>query len=86
MAVDAGAAMTRDVLEYRQHAALDQPLANRPGEARDPVGIAAIGAVADHRVGAGNRQIEHRQAVDGDAEPRKVIGDQPSAEPRRLLG
>ena len=52
----------------------------------DPVGIAAISAVADHQVGAGNRQIEHRHAVDGDAEPREIVGDQPSAEPRRLPG
>ncbi len=86
MAVDPGAAVARDVLEDRQHAAGEQPLAHRPAEASDAVGLGAIGAVADHRIGAGAGQVEHRQAVDGDAEPSQIVGDQAGAEPGRLGG
>ena len=46
-------------------------------------GSVAIGAVADHRIGAGNRHVGDRQAIDVDAERRKIGGDQAGAKPRR---
>ena len=85
MAVDPGAAVPGNVLEDRQHAACEQPLAQRQAETRDPLRLDAIGAVADHRIGPGNRQVEHRKAIDGDAELGEIVGDQPGAEPGRLL-
>ena len=67
------------------------PPASRPSQTARPScatrpGSVAVGAVADHRVRPGNRQVEHRQAIDGDAEPVEVVGDQPRAEPGRHLG
>ena len=86
MAVDASAAVTRNVLENGQDAAFQQTVAHRSGEPHDTIRIAAVRAVADYRIGAGNRQIEHRHTIDGDAEPHQIIGDQPGADPSRLTG
>ncbi len=83
MAVDAGAAMAGYVLKDRQDGAVEQPRTHGAGEARDPFRIAPISPVADHRIRASHRNIEHRQAINGDAEPRQIVGDQPSAEAGR---
>ncbi len=84
MAVDLGPAMAGDVLDDRQNAAGQHALAHRTAEVRDPLRLCAIGAVADHRVGARSRQVEHRQRVDRDAERGEIVGHQPSAEPGRF--
>ena len=86
MAVDPGAAMAGNVLDDRQHAALEQPLAHRSGKLRDATRLGSVGPVADHRIRPGNRQVEHRQAIDRDAELFEIVGDQPRAEPGRQLG
>ena len=83
MAVDASAAMARNVLKDRQDSAFEQPRAHSSGQARDPFPIAPIGPVADHRIRCGHRDIQDRQAIDGDAEPRQVVGDQPGAKASR---
>ncbi len=83
MAVDAGAAMAGYVLDDRQDGAVEQPRTHGAGEARDPFRIASIGPVADHRIRPRHREIQHRQAINGDPEPRQVVGDQPSAEAGR---
>ena len=57
------------------------PSAMARGDGRHSPGVVAIGAVADHRVGAGDRHVGQRQAIDGDAEGDEVGGDQPA--PRR---
>src|SRR5271170_4476 len=85
VAVDSGAAVTRYVLDDREHATLDQTLAHRSGEARHTLRVGPVGAVADHRIGSGCGQVEYRKASDGDAEPSKVVGDQAGAEPGRML-
>ena len=54
VAVGRGAAVAGHVLEHRQHAALHQPCGDRRRRSPRPCsGVVAIGAVADHRVGAG---------------------------------
>jgi len=68
VAVDPGAAMPGDMLDDRQHTAAQEPLAEGAAEARHPRRRGAEGAVADHRVGVTHRQIEHRRAIDGDAD------------------
>ncbi len=85
MAVDPGAAVPRNVLEDGQHAALDQPLAHRQAKTRHAVGLSPVGAVPDYQVGAGNRQVEHRKAVDGDAKSAEIVGDKAGAKTRCLL-
>ena len=86
MAVDPGAAVTGDMLDDGQHAALEQPLADRSAEPRDAPRLGAICSVADHRVGAGHRKIEHRQAIDVMPRWSEIVGDQPRAETGRRLG
>ena len=60
-----------------------RPSAMAPSDGRDLVRRRAIGAVADHPVGAGDRHVGERQAIDIDAERGEVGRDQPGAEPRR---
>ena len=84
VAVGGGAAVAGDVLEHRQHAAgragLRRPRARSPRPCRR----VAVGAVADHRVGAGDRHVGERQAIDVDADRREIGGDQARAETGRL--
>ena len=68
MAVGRRAAVAGQVLEHRQHAALQETVRNRSGNGRDLRGRVAIGAVADHRVGTRDRHIGERQAIHVDAE------------------
>ena len=82
MGVGGGAAVTGNVLEHRQHAALLQPGRDGAGDGGDLVGRGAIGAVADHGVGALDRDIGQRQAVDGNAEVDQIGGDQARRQPR----
>ena len=86
MAVDPSAAVTGDVLDDRQHSALEQPFADRSAKTGDAVGLASIGPVTDHRIGARDRKIEHRQAANGDVQLRKIVGDQPCPEMGGGLG
>ena len=46
--------------------------------------VSAVGAVADDVVGAGLRHVQHRRAVDVDADGGEVVGDQPRAQPGDL--
>ena len=87
MAVDRGAAVAGDVLDDRQHAAGQQALADGAAERRDARGLVAVGAVADHGVGAGAR-AGRAPAAQSTVMPSaaEIVGDQPRAEPRRLLG
>ncbi len=81
VAVGGGAAVAGDVLEHRQHAAVGEARGDGSGDRGDLFRRLAIGAVADHGVGAADRHVGKRQAVDVDAERQKVGGDQPGAEP-----
>ena len=56
------------------------PSATAARQRRDLARRVAIGAVADHGVGAGNRQVGNRQAIHVDADGSEVGGDQASAE------
>ena len=82
MAVGIGAAVAGDVLEHRQHAARHQARRHRAADRGDLLRRAAIGAVADHGIGAARRNIGDRQAVDVDSERQEIAGDQPRAETR----
>jgi len=86
MTVDAGAAVAGYVLDDRQDSALEQSSTYGAGEARDAFRVAPVGALADHRIRPGYREIQYRQAVHGDPELRQVVGDQASAEAGRRLG
>ncbi len=81
VAVGAGAAMTGQVLEHRQDAAGQQALRDRAGDGRDLCRLGSIGAVADHRVAAGDRNVGQRKAVDVDPKNTEVCRDQVTAEP-----
>ena len=84
VAVIAGAAVPRNVLDDRQDPAVKQAVADRPSERRDAGRIGAPGAVADDRIGAGKRQVENRRGIDGDAEFGEIVGDQPRRQTRRF--
>ena len=83
---NAGAAVAGYVLDDRQHAAFEEPVARRSGKLGDAVRLGTVGSVADHRMRPGNWNVEHRQAVDRDAEISEIVGNQPGTEPDRNLG
>ena len=70
MAVGGRPAMARQVLEHRQHAAGHEALGDGAGDGRDLGRFMTVGAVSDHRIGAGDRNIGQRCAIDIDAEDR----------------
>ena len=71
VAVVGGAAVPRDVLDDRQHAAGHASPPPPPRPARPPAsGRRAVGAVADDVVAARRGHVEHRRAVGVDAERR----------------
>ena len=89
MAVGPRPAVSGNMFDDRQHAAVEQPLRRRAAEPRDLGRRAAIGAVADDIMGAVHRDVEHRQAIDIDPDLAQIMGDEPRAEPDeagRLLG
>ena len=49
-------------------------------------GEIAIAAIADHRMASRLRDVQHRQAVDGDAQRMEIIGHQPRHLAQRLEG
>ena len=61
----------RDMLEHRQNALGQQALGDRARQRGDLVRRLPIGAVADDRVGAGDRHIRDRQAIHVDADARR---------------
>ena len=81
MAVGSGTAMAGNMLDDGKHAAGDEPLRGRPAADRDRVGRVPVGPVRDHRIGAGNGNIEHRKAIDRDAERSQVMRDEARPEP-----
>ena len=81
VAVHAGAAMPGQVLEHRQNAAGQQALRDRPGDGGDLAGLSSIGAVADHRVGAGDQNIGQRKAVNVYPKNTELCRDQVTSEP-----
>ena len=85
MAVDAGAAMAGHVFKDRQNGTVEQPRTDGACKNRDPFRIAPVGSVADHRIRPDCRAIQDRQAINGDVEPRQIIGDQTGAEAGRHL-
>ena len=80
MAVGGGAAVSGDVLEHRQNAPGQQAIGDRARQRRDLVCRLPIGAVADDRVGAGNRNIRDRQAIHVDTDRNQVLSHQTGAE------
>jgi len=68
--------MSRNVLDYRRHAA-----ANRPSSAARPKhghlrGPGAKSAVADHRVGLRQSQVQARRAIGVETQGHQFVGDQ----------
>ena len=82
----AGAAMARQVLEHRQDAAGHAAPARSRRRWRRPCRLGAIGAVADHRVAAGDRNVGDRQAVDVDAKSAQVCRDQMAGQAEQRPG
>ena len=76
--------MPGNVLDHRQHAAVEEPLANRIAEQRRQIGGRPGGTIADDRVGVGLRHVQHRGAIDGDAQGRKLGGGDAGVEACRL--
>jgi hypothetical protein len=80
MRIRGGAPMPGNMLENRQYAALFQPLCHGASDGRDLVRLGSVGPVANHRIGACNRHIRQRQAIDGDAKLNEVRRHQPRAQ------
>ena len=66
MAVGAGAAMARHMLDHTGNAARGEPVQHCPAERGDLHWLGPEGAVADDRVCAGMEQVEHRRGIDVD--------------------
>ncbi len=81
VAVAGRAAVAGNVLHHGQHAAGHQPVGHRAADLGHRRRRGAVGAVADDVVGAGYRNVEHRRAIDVDADILEVVRHQPGAEP-----
>ena len=66
MAVGAGAAVPRHVLDDRQHAAGQKAFDDGATEVGDLLGLVGVGACADHRMGEFVGDVEHGRAIDAD--------------------
>jgi hypothetical protein len=74
--------MARQVLQDRENTTCLQALGNGLGNSRHLAGLIAIGAIANDRVGTFQGHIGERQAINIDAERRKVGRNQVAGEPR----
>ena len=83
MRIDIGAAMAGHVLHHRLHPRLPQPLGKRTPQAGHNGGIAAERTIADHRIGPGHREVEHRGADHIEAQ---FGAEQPDRRPGELGG
>jgi hypothetical protein len=77
MTIDAGPTVTGYMLDNREDPAFQQPLTHGSAEVCNATGVASVSAVADHRIGSADSEIEDRQAIDRDAEASQVVGHQP---------
>ena len=84
VAVDRGPAMPGNMLDDRHHALGHQALGGGPAQRRDRFGPVGIGAVADHRMGLREGDVENGQTVDIAADRGHVRGQQTGIEPGRL--
>ena len=75
VAIGSGAPMARQVLDDRQNPAALQPRRQRRRDHGDLVRRIAKGAIADHPVGAGDRHIGQRKAIDRDPRRGEIGGD-----------
>ena len=86
MAVHARPAMPRHVLDDRRDPAREQPLGDRSAHRRDAFGPRRESPRADRRMHALARDIEHRRAVDRDADFDEIVSDEARNQTRRGLG
>ena len=84
MAVGAGAAVARHVLDDLAHAAGLEAVEQRAAKRRDLHRLVAERTLADHVVGALLPHVEHGQAVDVDPDVRERDRDRLAIGPRRL--
>src|ERR1700747_1232609 len=82
MAIDGGPPVAGNMLHNRENPAGTQSLGHRARDRRHLRGTKPVGAVADHLIGTGDRNIGHWQAIDGDTKRRKVGCDQTARQPR----
>ena len=66
----------------RKNAAGLKAISDRLGNCRDLARFAAIGAITDNRVAAGNRNVGDRKTIDVDAKRPEVGGDQMAGKAR----
>ncbi len=83
MGIRGRSSMPRDVLEHRSNTTPFQPLGYGARDRCDFARLGSVSPVANDRIGAGNRHIRKRQAIDGNAEFDEVGCDQPRTQPSR---
>ena len=87
MAVDHGAAVARQMLDHRRHAAGEQPVGEGAGaSSATRRRLGREGAAADRLGHAGRGDVEHRRAVDVDADLAQIVRDQPARAAAPLRG
>ena len=85
MTVDAGASMPRNMLDDRRDASGEQSAATaRPIAATRPAGTRRRASRSPHAFGL--RDIEHRRAIDIDADVEEIARHQPRERPAAVLG
>ena len=86
MAVRRRAAMTRNVLDDRQNAAVHQPRGRSPRDVGDPHHVIAVAAVREDLMRVGAHEVQHRGAVPVDPDGAQFVRDDPVAQIHRLGG
>ena len=84
MAVGAGAAVAGHVLDHGQHAAIEKAADGGTAEFDDGSGIGGKRPVPDNVVRARHGNVEHRGAIDGNAEVMQFVRDETGREIRRV--
>ena len=64
--------MAWNMFHDRQDTAREHPLGGSAAKPRHLKRVLAVSAIADDAMGAGDRNIEHRQAIDIDAKPVQI--------------
>ncbi len=80
-----GPAMSGNVLHHRQDAAVHQAFDQRTAQIDYGSRIARQRTIADDVVGALDRNVEYRRAIDIDAQIYKVVRNQPRVQIGRLM-
>jgi len=71
------------MLQNRQHASVEQPVANGATNVGDQLRVIAKRSIANHFAGLRCRYVENRQAIDGDPDLAEIGSNEAAVKPSR---